>query len=160
MSDACDVSRSEQYTTGSEPGNNYFELFLSNNLKAVREKSGKNQSEVGDYCGVGKSTVSTWESAKRLPPAIVPKLMQLFRCSREELEGSSELALQETPPEYRTNPILKIMPKEEILEKLKHVVEGLPRATIEEEVDNLDAGEELMRELRRRQNAELERREK
>ena len=52
------------------------------------------------------------------------------------------------------------MPKEEILEKLKHVVEGLPRATIEEEVDNLDAGEELMRELRRRQNAELERREK
>jgi DNA-binding XRE family transcriptional regulator len=123
---------------------------LSNNLQAVRDKLGKTQTEVGVFCGVSKSAISNWEKAKELPPLMVPKLMQFLHCSREDLLESTELVMREEPTMYRTSPALKIMPKELILERLKHRVDKLTGASSENEAEHLDASEELIRDLRRR----------
>lgn len=119
-----------------------------NNLAAVRKQSGKTQTEVAEFCGTQKSSVSTWEHARELPAAVIPKLMEYFRCSLEDLVGGSELDQKEACAEYRTNPVLRMMTRSQLLELLKSNVDKLCRAEAEQEQILLDASEVLIKELR------------
>ena len=144
----CDVSRSEQDRTRPEPCKNYFELSLSNNLKHVRERLGMTQDQLGGFFSVGKSTVSTWESSSRLPESKLPKLLEILKCTREDLVGGSE----QKQPEFRTSSALRIMQRAQLLDTLKQSVDGLVGGADDERRHLIDGGIEILFELKRRED--------
>ena len=61
---------------------------LGNNIKCLRIKNGLNQSELANKLHTTYSTVSKWESGKRLPDIIMLKeISLLFSVSINELLG-------------------------------------------------------------------------
>jgi transcriptional regulator with XRE-family HTH domain len=61
-------------------------MYLSQNLKYLREKKGMSQDELGEELGVIKQTISSWENSKANPSIeTIVKLAEYFGVSLDEL---------------------------------------------------------------------------
>jgi DNA-binding XRE family transcriptional regulator len=55
-------------------------------IKLLREKADLTQEEVASKLGVGRTTVSMWESGMSMPRAdLLPDLAKLFSCRIDDL---------------------------------------------------------------------------
>ena len=58
-------------------------------IKKHRERMGWTQGDLAGRCGVGKSTVSMWETGERKPDIIMlKKLALIFGCTADDLLAS------------------------------------------------------------------------
>jgi hypothetical protein len=121
----------------------------------------KTQTDLAHHCKVSKSLVSYWTKLKDLPAEKIPQILEFVGCTPEELMGNSESALHEQATEYRTNAILKMMSRAEVLERFRQNVEKWPPSGGEKELDHLKACRDILDDLQRRYDAaELERKQK
>ena len=61
-------------------------IFLSSNLKYLRNIKGKTQQEVADYCNKANTAISNWEKGIREPDAVdLAKLSDFFNVPIDDL---------------------------------------------------------------------------
>jgi transcriptional regulator with XRE-family HTH domain len=61
-------------------------MYLSQNLKYLREKKGMSQDELGEELGVKQPTIGNWETENRTPDIeTIVKLAEYFGVSLDEL---------------------------------------------------------------------------
>ncbi|MBW4598919.1 MAG: helix-turn-helix domain-containing protein [Calothrix sp. FI2-JRJ7] len=69
------------------------------NMKELRLRTGKRAEEIAVELGVAISTIRNWEQFKtspRMTPMGIKKLMQVYRCTFEELvEAEKEVRVNE-----------------------------------------------------------------
>lgn len=60
-----------------------------NAIKALRERAGLTQKQLGELLGLGQSTVAMWETDESKPRADkLPELARVLGCTIEDLYGS------------------------------------------------------------------------
>lgn len=66
-------------------GNDVKEIFASN-ISKLRNQKNLTQKELADHLGLGKTTISEWESAKKLPNAgSIEKVAEFFGVPKSQL---------------------------------------------------------------------------
>lgn len=107
--------------------------MLEQNIKMYRKKAQLTQSELGEKIGVGKSTVSMYESGERIPPIdVIQKLCQVFNIDMDTLVGRAKKTTPEEPKlsegEEELLKLIRLMPsdmKALYLETLRATLKGI-----------------------------------
>jgi len=121
-----------------------------NNLSKVRKEHGKTLEQVGEFFDVSKSTVLSWEKQKDIPPKRIAGLMEFFGVSRDDLIAGAELSSDTRSEQFGVSAALKIMGKTQLIDLLLKSIQELNGANDVRESELLDAGMEIIRELKRR----------
>ena len=108
-------------------------LMLEENIKMYRKNAHLTQSELGEKIGVGKSTVSMYESGERIPPIdVIQKLCHVFNTDMDTLVGRAKKTTPEEPKlsegEEELLKLIRLMPsdmKALYLETLRATLKGL-----------------------------------
>ena len=106
--------------------------------------------QVGEFFDVSKSTVLSWEKQKDIPSNRVAGLMEFFGVSRDDLIAGAELSSDTRSEQFGVSAALKIMGKTQLIDLLLKSIQELNGANDVREIELLDAGMEIVRELKRR----------
>ena len=109
-----------------------MKFVLGKNIKALRERFGLNQRQLGEKLSLAESTISLYESGKREPDnATLIKIAELFSVTTDTLLGQKEIApalslepKKLTLEEALENPVFVVYIKQEF-EAMQKAVESL-----------------------------------